>query len=130
MGSTSVRIADHDIVFWLGDLNYRIDESMTTEKVLQLSEKAQLDELRSLDQLNVERAAGRVFEAFEEGPLNFVPTYKYQPGTDVFEQRPDKKLRAPAWCDRILWLAQEDPMHVQQLSYSRSETPNVSNSGQ
>jgi len=126
IGSTSVQIADHDIVYWLGDLNYRIDESMTTEKVLQLSEKAQLDELRSLDQLNVERAAGRAFETFEEGMLNFVPTYKYQPGTDVFEQRPDKKLRAPAWCDRILWMAQEDPSHVQQLSYSRSETPNVS----
>lgn len=21
----------------------------------------------------------------------------------MYEQRPDKKLRAPAWCDRILW---------------------------
>jgi len=102
IGSTSVRIADHDIVFWLGDLNYRIDESMTTEKVLQLSEKADLEELRTIDQLNVERAAGRVFEAFEEGPLNFVPTYKYQPGTDVFEQRPDKKLRARKCGSRIL----------------------------
>lgn len=40
---------------------------------------------------------------FEEGPLTFKPTYKYQPGTDLYEQRPDKKLRAPAWCDRILW---------------------------
>ena len=126
IGSTSVGVADHDIIFWLGDLNYRIDESMSTEKVLQLSEAAQLEELRSLDQLNVERAAGRVFDGFEEGPLNFVPTYKYQPGTDVFDQRPDKKVRAPAWCDRILWMAQEDPSHVHQLSYSRSETPNVS----
>ncbi|RYY82110.1 hypothetical protein EON63_14010 [archaeon] len=24
-------------------------------------------------------------------------------GTDVYEQRPEKKLRAPAWCDRILY---------------------------
>jgi inositol polyphosphate 5-phosphatase INPP5B/F len=126
IGSSSVGISDHDIVFWLGDLNYRIDESLMTERVLFLSEKGQLDEIRALDQLNVERAAGRVFEHFEEGPLTFVPTYKYQPGTDIYEQRPDKKLRAPAWCDRILWMAQEDPSHVVQLSYSRSETPNVS----
>jgi len=125
IGSSSVGIEDHDIVFWLGDLNYRIDESMMTEKVLQLSEKCVLDELRYLDQLNVERAAGRVFEGFEEGPLNFPPTYKYQPGTDMYEQRPDKKLRAPAWCDRILWMAQE-PDHVQQFTYNRSEKPNVS----
>jgi phosphatidylinositol-bisphosphatase len=43
----------------------------------------------------------------------------------MYEQRPDKKLRAPAWCDRILWMAQE-PQHVRQLSYNRSEFPNCS----
>lgn len=125
IGSSAVGIQDHDIVVWVGDLNYRIDESLMTEKVLELSERGGLDELRALDQLNIERAAGRVFADFEEGQLNFPPTYKYQPGTDVYEQRPEKKLRAPAWCDRILWMAQE-PQHVQQLSYGRSETPNVS----
>lgn len=124
-GSSSVGIADHDIIIWLGDLNYRIDESMMTEKVLHLSEKGAFDELRVLDQLNIERKAGHAFNDFEEGPLNFPPTYKYQPGTDIYEQRPDKKLRAPAWCDRILWLAQV-PEHVQQLTYGRSERPNVS----
>jgi phosphatidylinositol-bisphosphatase len=124
-GTSSVGIADHDLVFWLGDLNYRIDESMTTEKVLELAEKKQLDELRTLDQLNIERAHGRVFQDYEEGIIRFPPTYKYQPGTDVYEQRPDKKLRAPAWCDRILWVAHE-ASHVQQLTYNRSEAPNVS----
>lgn len=124
-GSGSLGIADHDIVFWLGDLNYRIDESMHVAMVLSLSEKGALDKLRPLDQLNIERSEGRVFEGFEEGVLNFIPTYKYQPGTDVFEQRPEKKLRAPAWCDRILWLAQE-PALVQQLTYKRSERPNCS----
>ena len=98
---------------------------MMTEKVLHLSEKGAFDELRVLDQLNIERKAGHAFNDFEEGPLNFPPTYKYQPGTDIYEQRPDKKLRAPAWCDRILWLAQV-PEHVQQLTYGRSERPNVS----
>lgn len=126
IGVSAVGVLDHDIVYWLGDLNYRIEESMPTEKILHLSEKGQLDELRSLDQLNIERSAGRVFENFEEGRLNFVPTYKYQPGTDVYEQRPDKKLRAPAWCDRILWMVKDDPSFVEQLSYARSETPNVS----
>ena len=124
-GSGQLGIADHDIVFWIGDLNYRIDESMPTETVLSLSEKGAIDKLRPLDQLNIERSEGRVFEGFEEGVINFIPTYKYQPGTDIFEQRPEKKLRAPAWCDRILWLAQE-PAHVQQLTYKRSEKPNYS----
>ena len=124
-GSTSVGVADHDLVFWFGDLNYRVDESMGTEKVLELSEKGIIDELRNFDQLNIERKEGRVFEGFEEGFLTFPPTYKYQPGTDIYEQRPDKKLRAPAWCDRVLWMAQE-PTHVHQLTYNRSEAPNMS----
>ena len=125
VGSSSVGIIDHDIIVWLGDLNYRIDESVATHRVLELSEKGDFTELRKLDQLNIERAYGRAYEGFEEGLINFPPTYKYQPGTDVYEQRPDKKLRAPAWCDRILWMALET-QHVQQLTYNRSESPNVS----
>jgi len=126
LGSSTVGASDHDIVFWLGDLNYRIDESMPTEKVLDLAVRKNLEPLRVLDQLNIERQEGRAFRGFQEGVLNFVPTYKYQPGTDVFEQRPEKKLRAPAWCDRILWMTQGNPQHVQQLTYNRSETPNCS----
>ena len=30
-------------------------------------------------------------------------TYKYQQNTSILERRPEKKLRAPAWCDRVLW---------------------------
>jgi phosphatidylinositol-bisphosphatase len=127
---TTVGLADHDHTFWLGDLNYRIDESMPTEQILKLSETCQSSrsvppELRQLDQLNMERAAGRVFAGFQEGVLHFAPTYKYQPGTDMYEQRPEKKLRAPAWCDRILWMSQQAE-HVQQLTYQRSERPNCS----
>ena len=125
IGSSATTVMDHDIVVWLGDLNYRIDESMPTEVVLKNSEGSALGSLIPLDQLNIERAAGRVFPEFDEGTLAFRPTYKYQPGTDVYEQRPDKKLRAPAWCDRILWRSQV-PAHVMQLTYNRSETPNVS----
>jgi phosphatidylinositol-bisphosphatase len=125
IGSSAVGIPDHDMVFWLGDLNYRIDDSLPTETVLHLSEKNAIEQLLPLDQLNLERKANRVFQKFQEGAIRFPPTYKYQPGTDVYEQRPDKKLRAPAWCDRILWMAQEAP-HVQQLTYGRSERPNVS----
>ena len=117
---TSLGISDHDISVWFGDLNYRVDESIPTERVLELSKINQLAELIEHDQLNVERAQGRVFPDFEEGQLAFKPTYKYQPGTDLYDERPDKKVRAPAWCDRILWLAQE-PGHVAQLNYGRSE---------
>ena len=119
-GSQTIGVADHDLVFWIGDLNYRIHESMKTEQVLALAERGELGVLKKNDQLNMERKANRVFRGFHEGELNFLPTYKYQPGTDVYEKRPDKKLRAPAWCDRILWMVQ-DTNHLKQLDYKRSE---------
>jgi phosphatidylinositol-bisphosphatase len=124
LGSSAVGLADHDHTIWLGDLNYRIDESMPTEQVLQLASTPDAaNAMRNLDQLNLERAAGRVFEGYKEGKINFRPTYKFQPGTDVYDQRPDKKVRAPAWCDRILWMSESS---VQQLTYNISERPNCS----
>jgi phosphatidylinositol-bisphosphatase len=119
-GSQTIGVADHDLVFWIGDLNYRIHESIQTEEALELSKRGDLGRLKKNDQLNIERKANRVFQKFQEGELNFLPTYKYQPGTELYEQRPDKKLRAPAWCDRILWMVQ-DRNHLKQLDYSRSE---------
>uniref|UniRef100_A0A7S2LT51 Rho-GAP domain-containing protein n=1 Tax=Leptocylindrus danicus TaxID=163516 RepID=A0A7S2LT51_9STRA len=116
-GTSSVGVLDHDHVFWIGDLNYRIDESIKTEDCLYRAVKGDLQPLIVMDQLNIERARGRVFQGFEEGNITFKPTYKYQPYTDDYETRPEKKLRAPAWCDRILWSSQ-NPSHMKQLDYS------------
>jgi phosphatidylinositol-bisphosphatase len=110
----------HDLIFWIGDLNYRIDDSLSTEEVFGCIEAIDLETLRGKDQLNIERKHRRAFQGFEEGTLNFLPTYKYQPGTDNYERRPEKKLRAPAWCDRILWKRMSNKESVQLLDYRRS----------
>jgi len=116
-----VGVLDHDFVIWFGDFNYRIVETVSTEKCFELAcgGEADLEQLRVRDQLNIERAAQRSFHGFTEGPLTFRPTYKFQPGTSLYEQRPDKKLRAPAWCDRILWRTGNEvaPKHFRQLYY-------------
>ena len=39
------------------------------------------------DQLRLQMAAGRVFDGFQEGSVTFRPTYKYDPGTDVWDSR-------------------------------------------
>jgi inositol polyphosphate 5-phosphatase INPP5B/F len=119
IGTTGVGILDHDVVFWVGDLNYRLDESVDTEECFGKIEAQDFDFLRRYDQLNMERAAGRVFQGFTEALLTFPPTYKYQPGTSGYERRPEKKLRCPAWCDRVLWRA-KDPSQVRCLSYRRA----------
>lgn len=96
-------ILDHEIVFWIGDFNYRIDVSLNLEEIMNHIWCENITFLRKKDQLNIERALGNVFQGFEEAPLTFLPTYKYIVGTDIYDTRPDKKLRPPAWCDRILW---------------------------
>ena len=59
------------------------------------------DELFKYDQLNIENNPQGPLRYFKEGKLQFAPTYKYDPGTDVYDT--SEKGRIPAWCDRILW---------------------------
>ena len=89
----TLKLHEHDIIFWIGDLNYRIDDSISTEVVFDRVDAGDIEYLRQMDQLNIERGSGNVFEGFNEGILDFHPTYKYQAGTDLYERRPDKKLR-------------------------------------
>ena len=44
-----------------------------------------------------------IISYIQEGDLSFPPTYKYLPGTLNYDRRPEKKIRPPAWCDRILY---------------------------
>ncbi|KAH8871194.1 Synaptojanin-1 [Schistosoma japonicum] len=92
-------ILSHDYVFWCGDFNYRIN--LTGNEVKRLvAQSCWLDLLRS-DQLTIERLAGNVFRGFEEGPIRFAPTYKYDLFCDDYDT--SEKARSPAWTDRILW---------------------------
>lgn len=119
--NSDTQILDHEFVFWFGDLNYRIDDSVSKEDVFKHIESKNISYLRQNDQLNIERSNGRVFQGFVEEELNFYPTYKFQPGTDLYEQRPEKKLRAPAFCDRILWRTKNNPSSVRISSYLSSK---------
>lgn len=96
-------ILDHDLVFWLGDLNYRIDEQVPTERVFAWCHNSSWEMMRDVDQLNIERNKGAVFNGFNEARITFPPTYKFIPGTSQYDDRVGVKVRAPAWCDRVLW---------------------------
>ena len=60
----------------------------------------QLEAMKPHDQLTKQRLRKTAFADFEEGPLSFWPTYKYDNGTDDFDS--PAKHRASAWTDRIL----------------------------
>lgn len=109
-----ISILSHDFVFWVGDLNYRITSDVSTDAVFDLAYK----DFRSLikkDQLRVSQRAGLVFDGFIEPEINFPPTYKYKRFSDEYN-RGGKKIRAPAWCDRVLYSAKEND-DVNVISY-------------
>lgn len=106
----------HDLIFWLGDLNYRLQDRQTgfSLDVKLVKEKCALklyNELLECDQLLDVRDKKLAFHEFQEGPVTFAPTYKYDTGTSVWDS--SEKCRAPAWTDRILWYGR----HVDQIVY-------------
>ncbi|KAH9672134.1 Type I inositol polyphosphate 5-phosphatase 8 [Citrus sinensis] len=112
-------ILEHDVIFWLGDLNYRLANGYgdTHEQLKRNDWQALLEK----DQLRLEQRAGRVFEGWEEGDIYFPPTYKYITNSDHYVVQTSKskeKRRTPAWCDRILWKGEG----LKQLCYVRGES--------
>uniref|UniRef100_A0A8C8RGJ0 Inositol polyphosphate-5-phosphatase K n=1 Tax=Pelusios castaneus TaxID=367368 RepID=A0A8C8RGJ0_9SAUR len=102
-------ILDHDILFWFGDLNFRIAdygihfvrESISSSRYNLLWEK---------DQLNMAKQKEAFLQEFIEGPLQFKPTYKFDLHSEVYDT--SGKKRKPAWTDRILWRVKNLSQHA------------------
>jgi hypothetical protein len=103
--------AQFEHCFWLGDLNYRLDQSGNNleerpedyEKILPLINTQQWDELLQSDQLRREQAKNEIFVGFMEGDvsgrISHPPTFKMEREPDFHYSR----KRLPAYCDRVLW---------------------------
>ncbi|TWW60446.1 Phosphatidylinositol 4,5-bisphosphate 5-phosphatase A [Takifugu flavidus] len=99
-GQAASGVLDHDVVFWFGDLNFRI-EDLDMQVVKSAIDNNKYSILWEKDQLNMAKDSETVLEGFQEGPLKFPPTYKFDVGTDTYDT--SGKKRKPAWTDRILW---------------------------
>lgn len=98
--TTTTTTRFHSHFFWFGDLNYRIQ--LPDNECRKLIKKDNIAALLKHDQLLLERSAGRVMVGFEEGPITFMPTYKFDIGT-VDHYDTSEKRRVPSYTDRILW---------------------------
>lgn len=92
--------------------------------------RGDLETLFENDQLNLQMVAGLAFPYYSEARITFMPTYKYDVGTDTFDtsyvlhpivlKSPvltstySEKARIPAWTDRIL----RKGSNLRQLAYN------------
>ncbi|XP_008836329.1 phosphatidylinositol 3,4,5-trisphosphate 5-phosphatase 1 [Nannospalax galili] len=96
-------------LFWLGDLNYRVElPAWEAEAIIQKIKQQQYVDLLAHDQLLMERKEQKVFLHFEEEEITFAPTYRFERLTrDKYAYTKQKatgmKYNLPSWCDRVLW---------------------------
>lgn len=113
-------------LFWLGDLNYRVQlPNSEAENIIQKIKQQQYQELLAYDQLNMERKESQVFLYFNEEDITFPPTYRFERGTRerycyTKQKATGVKYNLPSWCDRVLWKSYPQ-MHVLCQSYGCTE---------
>ena len=105
-------INDHEVIIWAADFNYRIDADNLD--VRESIERGELDPLLASDQLVHAMDEREVFIGYDEGPLRFAPTYKYDNGTNIYDT--SEKARIPSWTDRVLF---RGPLKLKE--YNRAE---------
>jgi len=105
----------YDAAFWMGDFNYRING--TRESIAALMNSGSENDHAVLvenDQLNIEKDQYKILHGFDEGIIEFPPTYKLDVNSDIFDT--SRKLRIPAWTDRIFYKNGAGTGEVQLLS--------------
>ncbi|XP_076398296.1 inositol-3-phosphate synthase isoform X2 [Megachile rotundata] len=112
-----------DCVFWCGDLNFRLTQPR--EEVIQWVADTCFPQQSPInlhkDQLRTILNEGAVLRGFEEAPITFPPTYKYDPGTQIFDS--SSKQRTPAYTDRILFKGKgHTKAYIRRVSHESSSS--------
>ncbi|KAG7221319.1 hypothetical protein INR49_017386 [Caranx melampygus] len=91
-----------DQVFWFGDFNFRLSKDrVDVETLMKSTGTGNMDALLEHDQLSKEMKDGSIFKGFQEAPIHFLPTYKFDIGCDIYDTT--SKQRTPSYTDRILF---------------------------
>ena len=87
-----------------------------------------LEIMRANDQLRKAKAHGKTFLGLREGPVLFRPTYKLEVGSDRYSSS-NKKVRVPAWTDRILYRCNKISRHGHHRIGTDFDSPGGPNNG-
>ncbi|TNN09185.1 72 kDa inositol polyphosphate 5-phosphatase isoform 1 [Schistosoma japonicum] len=105
-----------DVVFWAGDLNFRIQRPRhLVENVINGKYKHKTFEaLLCADELLNAQSQGTVFQNFDEGRIRFPPTYKFDINSDVYDS--SEKQRVPSYTHRTSgWCIQSRDIHSRYI---------------
>ncbi|KAM4616585.1 phosphatidylinositol polyphosphate 5-phosphatase type IV [Polymixia lowei] len=92
----------YDEVFWFGDFNFRLSKDrLGVETAMNQTAGNDMGPLLQHDQLSKQMKDGSIFKGFQEAPIHFLPTYKFDIGCDVYDST--SKQRTPSYTDRILF---------------------------
>lgn len=82
------RILDHDYVFWIGDLNFRLETgSFATDEIVDYVREKKLMPLLEKDELTSCIENHTAFDGFTECKIDFAPTYKFRPGSEDYDKK-------------------------------------------
>ncbi|XP_063000791.1 phosphatidylinositol polyphosphate 5-phosphatase type IV [Elgaria multicarinata webbii] len=105
-----------DNVFWFGDFNFRLNENREmVEQILNQGKETDMAKLLQHDQLMREMGNGTVFKGFQEAPILFRPSYKFDVGRDTYDTT--SKQRTPSYTDRVIYRSRhKDEIHAVKYS--------------
>ncbi|WAR28340.1 SHIP2-like protein [Mya arenaria] len=111
-------------VFWLGDLNYRVEEEI--QVLLRKINEKDINFLLERDQLKRLQKQRTVFSAFDEADITFLPTYRLERNVPGYKyawkkiKATSERINAPSWCDRVLWKSYPGQF-IESVAYGCSE---------
>lgn len=110
--------ARFDCVFFMGDLNFRLEQRSFDEAIHILEDIFQQKEpsyesLTQHDELLKVIESGQAFHGFDEGQIKFPPTFKFLAQTNKYDKQ---TKRVPSYTDRILFRSKRQ-RHIQCLTY-------------
>ncbi|EFO92232.1 hypothetical protein CRE_10861 [Caenorhabditis remanei] len=119
-GTQKGHIFASDVVIWTGDLNFRVtaENSVNWNDVEKLREK-DYDDVLETEELANHKSKEAAFSKFNEPPLRFPPTHKYEPDTDIYVPK-----RIPSFTDRVLyWMKNSEWLQPIKYDCMRGASP-------
>ncbi|XP_060553619.1 phosphatidylinositol 3,4,5-trisphosphate 5-phosphatase 2-like isoform X2 [Ruditapes philippinarum] len=111
-------------VFWLGDLNYRVEEDI--QVLLHKVQEKDINYLMEKDQLKRLQSQKAAFCGFQESEITFLPTYRLERNIPGYRyawrkvKKTGERINAPSWCDRVLWKSYPG-VFIENVAYGCSE---------